>query len=143
MAASSIPSLLFAINVATVAALGIGRLQVARGDTGGHRRTMLVATALGVVFMVLYATYHLGAGLAKFGGTGLVRPIYFTILATHIVAAAVAALAVPLHVFYALSGRTAAHKRLAPWVWPLWFFVATSGIVIYVMVMLLWPHQGA
>ncbi len=135
-----LPHVLAAINISTVLALSSGYLFIRSGRKEGHRKSMLVAVLLGVAFMVLYLSYHFGAGLAKFGGIGIVRPVYFSILIAHIAAAAVATPLVPVAVYRALSSRFEAHRRLAPWAWRIWMFVALSGIVVYVMTIHVWPY---
>lgn len=142
MAGSVLPHVLAVINLGTVAALSTGYRHIRNGDRQSHRKSMLVASALGVAFLSVYLAYHLGAGLAKFGGEGIIRPIYFTILIVHIIAAAVATPVVPLAVYRALSGRYEAHKKLAPMAWKLWMFVAVSGLVVYVMTIHIWPYAG-
>lgn len=142
MAGSVLPHILAAINIGTVASLATGYTFIRSGNREAHRKTMLLASALGVAFLGFYVAYHLGAGLAKFGGSGIIRPIYFTILIIHIIAAAVATPLVPVVVFRALSGRYEAHKKLAPFAWKLWMFVAISGLVVYVMTIHIWPYSG-
>ncbi len=80
-----LPHVLAAINVSTIAALASGYVAIRNGRKDTHRTCMLVAVTLGVAFLVLYLAYHFGAGLAKFGGYGIIRPIDFSILITHIV----------------------------------------------------------
>lgn len=135
-----LPHVLAAINISTIAALIGGYFAIRNGDRALHRRFMLAAVSLGVAFLALYLVYHFGAGLAKFGGYGIIRPIYFSILVIHILAAALATPVVPLLVFRALSGREDAHRKLAVPAWSLWMFVAVSGIVVYVMTIHLWPY---
>lgn len=142
MAGSVLPHILAAINLGTVAALATGYKFIRSGNREAHRKAMLVASALGVAFLAIYLAYHFGAGLAKFGGQGVVRPIYFTILIIHIISAAVATPVVPLAIFRALSGRYDAHKKLAPFAWKLWMFVAVSGLIVYVMTIHIWPYPG-
>jgi len=137
-----LPHVLATINVSTVLALSTGYAFIRRGNHIAHRKCMLVAVVLGVAFMVLYLTYHFGAGLAKFGGAGWIRPVYFSILFTHIVAATIATPLVPLAVYRALTGQRDAHRRIAPWAWKIWMFVALSGIVVYVMTVHIWPFSG-
>lgn len=137
-----LPHVLAAINVSTIAALASGYVAIRSERREAHRRCMLVAVALGAAFMVLYLAYHFGAGLAKFGGYGIIRPIYFSILIMHIVVAAVAALLAPIVVYRALSGQFEAHRRLASWGWSIWMFVAVSGVVIYVMTIHVWPYKA-
>ena len=137
-----LPSVLAVINIATIVVLAIGYVMIRRGNKSAHRAVMICAAVLGVAFMVVYLSYHLGAGLAKFGGQGLIRPIYFTLLTAHIITATVAAPLVPYTIYRGLAGHYDQHRRAARWAWPIWFFVATSGIIIYVMVMLIWPEKG-
>ncbi len=137
-----LPHVLAVINVSTIAALLTGYIAIRSGHRELHRKCMLTAVALGAAFLALYLLYHFGAGLAKFGGHGLIRPIYFSILIIHILAAAVSTPLVPLVVYRALSGRFEAHRRLAMQAWSLWMFVAVSGIVVYVMTIHIWPYQA-
>ncbi len=140
---TQLPHILAVLNVATVATLLAALKLVREGKPAAHRAAMLVAGVLGAAFLVLYLTYHFSAGLAKFGGAGLIRPIYFTILVGHIVSATVATPVVPYAYFQALSGRIEKHRRVVRIAWPLWMFVAVSGLVVYVMTIHLWPYGGA
>jgi len=130
------------LNAATIVALiyAYGRIRV--GDRAGHRRAMLVAIAIGAAFLAVYLVYHAFAGLAKFGGEGPIRPIYFTLLAIHVVASFVVAVLVPLTVYNAVKGRFAVHRRFARVTFPLWMFVAVSGLVVYGMAVHLYPVAG-
>jgi putative membrane protein len=132
-----------ALNAATIVFLGMGLWFILRGDRRRHRATMLAALAVSAMFLVTYLIYHFNAGLAKFGGEGAIRPIYFTVLALHVVAAVVITPLVPVTVFRALSGRYDRHRKIARWTWPLWMYVAVSGVVVYVMAVHVYPYQGA
>lgn len=138
-----LPHIMAVINVSTVLALSLGYVFIRRGHREAHRAAMLTAVGLGCTFLVLYLYYHFGAGLAKFGGVGFIRPVYFSILIVHILAAAVATLIVPMAVLRALKGNFEAHRSLAPRAWRLWMFVAISGITVYVMTIHIWPYGGA
>lgn len=137
-----LPHVLAVVNLSTVVALSSGLYFIRHGNRAAHRAAMLTAVGLGIVFLALYLLYHFGAGLAKFGGEGGIRPIYFTILIIHILAAAVATPLVPITFFRAWNGQYEAHRKLAPFAWKLWMFVALSGIVVYVMTIHIWPYQG-
>src|SRR3974390_956443 len=95
IAVRDLTHLLAALNAATIVALiyAFGRIRV--GDRVGHRRAMFVAIAIGAAFLAVYLVYHAFAGLAKFGGDGMIRPIYFTLLAVHVAMAFVVAILVP------------------------------------------------
>ena len=137
-----LPSVIALINIATIITLAAGYIMIRRGNKSAHRIIMICSGLLGAAFMVVYLTYHLASGLAKFGGEGIIRPIYFTFLASHIVAATIAAPLIPYTIYLGLTENYTRHRRFARWAWPIWFFVATSGIIIYVLVMLIWPHKG-
>jgi putative membrane protein len=81
--------------------------------------------------------------LAKFGGYGAIRPIYFTLLAIHVFMAFVVAVLVPVTFYNALRQRFATHKRFARFTFPAWLFVAVSGLVVYVMAVHLYPLNAS
>jgi uncharacterized membrane protein YozB (DUF420 family) len=103
---------------------------------------MLGAVAVSAAFLVTYLIYHFNAGLAKFGGVGVIRPIYFALLIAHVVIAIVITPLVPITLFRALRGDYDRHRRIARWTWPLWMYVAVSGVVVYVMAIHLYPLAG-
>jgi len=113
-----------------------------------HRNLMLAAMFLSIFFLVLYITYHFLAGEARFGDlnhdgvvdaaekitAGSRRLVYFILLSTHIL---LAGLALPFILFTAyrgLSGEYQRHKRLARITWPVWLYVAISGVLVYLMI---------
>jgi putative membrane protein len=94
---------------------------------------MLAALATSTVFLVCYVVYHANVGSRPFGGQGPVRLVYYTILVTHVV---LAALVVPLALVTASRGlrqRLDAHVRIARWTLPIWLYVSVTGVVIYLM----------
>ncbi len=127
------------LNAATLVVLVYAYSRIRAGDRDGHRRAMMVAIAIGAAFLAVYLYYHAFAGLAKFGGVGVIRPIYFTLLAVHVVMAAIVAVLVPITLWNALKGRFAVHRRFARVTYPSWVFVAVSGLVVYVMAVHLYP----
>ncbi len=131
-----------ALNAATIVFLGMGLWFILQGDRRRHRASMLAALAVSAMFLVSYLIYHFNAGLAKFGGEGVVRPIYFSILILHVIAAVAITPLVPVTVFRALSGRYDRHRKIARWTWPLWMYVAVSGVVVYVMAVHIYPYGG-
>ena len=139
IAIRDLPHVLAFINAATIVVLLRAYSLIRVRDREGHRRTMLVAIGLGVAFLAVYLVYHAYAGLAKFGGYGAIRPIYFTLLAIHVLMAAVVAVLVPFTVFQALTRRFDRHRRIARVTLPSWLFVAVSGLVVYVMAIHLYP----
>ena len=122
------------LNAIAAVFLGAGFYFIRRRQIAAHRICMLSAFAVSVVFLVCYLTYHYHVGDVRFQGHGAVRPVYFTILISHII---LAVLTVPLAVFTlarALRARFDAHRRLARWTWPVWMYVSVTGVIVYVMV---------
>jgi putative membrane protein len=138
-----LPHVLAIINAATIIVLLRAYSLIRARDREGHRRTMFVAIGLGVAFLAVYLVYHSFSGLAKFGGYGPIRPIYFTLLAVHVAMAFVVAVLVPVTFYNALRQRFATHKRFARFTLPLWLFVAVSGLVVYVMAVHLYPMNAS
>src|SRR5208282_2707879 len=142
LAIRDLPHVLAVINAATIIVLLRAYSLIRARDRAGHRRTMLVAIALGVAFLTVYFVYHAFAGLAKFGGHGAIRPVYFTLLAVHVFMAFAVAVLVPLTFFNALKERFGTHRRLARVTLPMWLFVAASGLVVHVVFSLVIWLQG-
>lgn len=140
VAISDLPHVNAALNALSIVFLSAGYMFIRRGERSRHRAMMISALVASAAFLVTYLVYHFNAGLARFGGEGLVRPVYFAILVAHVIGAVVITPLVPLTLVRALSGDFARHRRLARWAWPLWMYVAVSGVVVYVMAVHLFPH---
>ena len=143
IAIRDLPHVLAVINAATIVVLLRAYRLIRARDRDGHRRTMFVAIGLGVAFLVIYLVHHAFSGLAKFGGYGPIRPIYFTLLAVHVLAAFIVAVLVPVTFYNAMKQRLATHRRFARVTLPLWLFVAVSGLVVYVMAVHLYPINAS
>lgn len=118
-----------------VSILLIGGLIAAKqGRYTTHKYIMLLSIALSVLFLVFYICHHLFAGETKFGGTGTIRYIYYFILGTHIVLAAVILPFILFTAYRALINENAKHRKLAKITWPIWFYVALTGPVVYLMI---------
>lgn len=99
-----------------------------------HKRLMLWAMFLSILFLVSYICHHLFTGETKYGGEGLAKLVYFAILFTHI---PLAGLVLPFVLFTAYRGLTAEydrHRKLAKKVWPVWLYVAITGVIVYYMI---------
>jgi len=99
-----------------------------------HRRCMLTAFGVSILFLVSYLTYHYEVGDVRFQGTGWIRPVYFAMLISHIIlAVAIVPLAI-ITLWRGLSARFDAHRRIARWTWPIWMYVSVTGVLVYVLV---------
>ena len=93
-------------------------------------------------FLACYLTYHLTNPLALIQGQGSVRPIYFTILISHVLLAATVPFLAGATIYLGLKDRRAAHRKLAKLTWPIWFYVSVTGVVVYLMLYILYPAVG-
>ncbi len=125
------PALNAALNATSAALLTAGFGFIRRGHVQAHKTCMGLALACSSAFLVSYLVYHARVGSVAFRGEGWIRPVYFTLLATHtVLAAAIVPLAL-VTLRRALRGEFARHKRLARWTLPLWLYVSVTGVVIY------------
>lgn len=99
-----------------------------------HKRIMLSAMGLSCLFLLSYICHHLFTGETKFGGEGAIRSVYFFILGTHIVLAGIILPFILFTAYRALIGEWPKHKKLARITWPIWFYVAVTGVVVYFMI---------
>lgn len=142
MDVSNLPHINAALNAASVVLLLKGYYHIRNGDKQRHRAAMVAALAVSALFLVFYVIYKANSGFAKFGGEGLIRPVYFTILTVHVLGAFAITPLVPWTAWRAMKGNFAGHKKLARFTWPLWVFVGVSGVVVYAMAIHLYPYTG-
>jgi len=98
-----------------------------------HRKFMLSAFGVSVVFLISYLVYHYHIGSVKFTGTGGVRTVYFTILISHIVLAAAVPVLAVITLTRALQERFDKHRKIARWTFPIWLYVSVTGVIVYWM----------
>ncbi len=139
---TTFPHILAGLNSATIVFLLAGFYFIRNDNKSRHIAMMKSALCMAVLFLVIYVYYHMNSGLAKFGGEGIVRPIYFAILIAHVVGAVILTPLVPLLAFRAFTGRFDSHKRLARWTLPLWLYVSISGVIVYTMALHIYPFTG-
>lgn len=134
MTLSDLPTLNASLNFLAACFLIAGRFHIAKGDVARHKKCMLTAFGFSTAFLASYLAYHFLHGvMTPYTGTGILRGIYFFILATHVPLAALQTPLVLRVLWLAWSGNTVAHKRLARWVWPVWLYVSVTGVLIYFM----------
>jgi len=116
----------------------IGFVLIKNRKIEAHRRVMISAFVVSTLFLISYLTYHAHAKIIYFQGTGTIRTIYLTILATHtVLAAAVPVLAI-ITLSRGLSRKFDRHRAIAKWTWPIWMYVSITGVVVYLM-LFHWP----
>ena len=98
-----------------------------------HKKTILVAIALSILFLLSYVVYHFTTDETLYCKEGGIRYVYFFFLITHIILAAISLPLILLTLIRALTGSFERHRKMAKWVWPIWFYVAITGPVCYLM----------
>jgi putative membrane protein len=128
---ASLPAANAAFNSLSALCLVMGYVNIRRRNRVVHKRWMLTATFFSALFLVSYITYHFFHGDTHFPGQGLIRPVYFFILITHI---GLSMLALPLilaTLWYSLTGRFQFHRRIARWTFPIWLYVSVTGVIVF------------
>jgi len=131
---SFLPPIYASINGITAILLILAVRAIKNGNRSLHEKLMTSAIACSVIFLVMYVAYHMTSESTKFGGEGVIRYVYFFILLTHI---ALSVIIIPLVLFTyvrALSKQFDRHKKLARITFPLWLYVAVTGVVVYLMI---------
>jgi len=130
---TALPTVNAVLNAASAALLLNGYRLIRRRRVAAHRACMLAALVTSSLFLASYLYYHAHVGSVHYTGEGWLRPIYFTILATHtLLAASVPPLALRT-LYLAWTGQIARHRRIARWTWPIWMYVSVTGVVVYLM----------
>ena len=105
---------------------------ILRRDVLSHMRLVLASLGSSALFLVSYIVYHAVHGDTKFGGQGIVRPVYFFILITHIGLSAVVLPLIFSSLFFSLSGRFPSHKAISRYTLPIWLYVSITGVLVFV-----------
>jgi len=130
---SSLPVVNASLNALATILLLCGYVAIRRRKIQVHRALMLSAFVTSVLFLISYVIYHAHVGSRPFPGHGPIRTVYFTILVSHIVLAAVIPPLAAVTLWQALRSRFERHVRIARWTLPLWLYVSVTGIVVYWM----------
>jgi uncharacterized membrane protein YozB (DUF420 family) len=129
------PSLDAVLNGSSAVLIGWGLYFIKRGREQAHKRMMLAAFVTSTLFLISYLYYHLvlRAGVTHFQGQGIARPLYFALLISHTILAAVVVPFILITLARALKGRFVKHKAIAPYTFAIWMYVSVTGVVIYVL----------
>ncbi len=133
MSISDLPTLNAILNSISAILLTIGFVFIKQKNREAHRRCMIGAFTTSTLFLISYLIYHYKVGSVGFQGQGVIRPVYFAILLTHTVLAAVIVPLVFVTFARALKGNFDRHRRIARWTLPIWLYVSVTGVVVYLM----------
>jgi uncharacterized membrane protein YozB (DUF420 family) len=128
---SILPAVNAGLNALSACLAVVGYICIRRGKATAHKRCMLSAFVVSTLFLVSYLVLRYAAGMTRFPGQGWIRPVYFTILFSHTILAAVIVPMVLITVVRGLQGRFDRHVPIARLTLPLWLYVSSTGVLIY------------
>jgi len=131
---SFLPPIYATINGITAVVLVAAVLAIKNGNRKLHERLMTTAIGLSLLFLVMYVAYHMTSDSTKFGGEGIIRFVYFFILITHIILSIAVIPLVLIAYVRALANKFDKHKKIAKITFPIWLYVAVTGVIVYLMI---------
>ena len=130
---TDLPGINATLNAVSAVLLSAGYALIRTGRVRQHRACMLAACATSTLFLTSYVVYHLNVGSVAFTGQGPIRVVYFSVLISHIVLAALILPLALVTLIRALRERFAAHAAIARWTLPVWLYVSVTGVMVYWM----------
>ena len=144
MAISDLPTLNATLNAISTIFIAAGWYLIRRGHWRQHIACMVAAITTSALFLVSYVTYHYARGgqATPFTGRGVVRPIYYSILISHILLAFIILPLVIATLVPALRRRWGKHVRIGRWTMPIWLYVSVTGVLVYLMLYRWFPSAA-
>ncbi len=130
-AASQLPAVNATLNATSTVILLVGYWAIKNRREVLHKNLMISAFIVSALFLISYVYYHSQVGDTKFLGEGWIRPVYFFILITHIVLSMIVFPLVLSTIYFGLSDKRAAHRKIARITLPLWLYVSVTGVAIF------------
>ncbi len=129
-----LPPIYATINGLTAILLVTAVFQIRKGNRKVHERLMKIAISFSVLFLVMYVAYHMTSDSTTYGGEGPLKYVYYFILLTHILLSIVVIPFVLITYVRAISGQFYKHRKIARITYPLWLYVAVTGVIVYLMI---------
>ncbi|HEY1171168.1 MAG TPA: DUF420 domain-containing protein [Verrucomicrobiae bacterium] len=141
MSISDLPAINASLNGLCTILLIAGFVLIKQGKKEAHQKVMVAALVTSVVFLCCYLYYHFNTSVVtRFVEPAWFRPIYLVILLTHTILAVVIVPMVLMTFSRAFKGDFERHKKIARWTWPLWMYVSTTGVIIYLLLYQIFPQ---
>jgi uncharacterized membrane protein YozB (DUF420 family) len=129
----SLPAVNATLNGIAAVLLGIGYALIRKKRIQAHKRVMLTAFSVSVLFLISYIVYHLNAGIVYYQKTGFLRYLYLTILTTHTILAVITPVLAIITLRRGLRMDVERHRAIARWTLPIWMYVSVTGVIVYLM----------
>ena len=133
MSVHDLPAVNASLNAIAGVLLLVGYVLVRNGRVAQHRRVMIAAFVTSTLFLTCYLVYHAQVGSVAFTRHGFVRPLYFTILISHVTLAATVPPLAIVTLSRGLAGKYPKHRAIARWTFPIWLYVSVTGVLVYVL----------
>lgn len=141
MSISFLPTLNALLNATSGVFLVLGYVMIRQRKINAHKFCMIGAVTASILFLISYVIYHYHAGATTFKGTGIARPIYFTILISHTILAVTIVPFVIVTLKRAFGGKFLEHMKVARWTFPMWLYVSITGVIVYLMLYHIYPSR--
>lgn len=136
MELADLPALNAGLNTVAAVLLAVGYGLIRQGRAQAHRACMLAAFGVSTAFLASYLVYHLNVGSVAYTGQGVRRTVYFAVLISHAVLAALVPPLAVVTLVHGLRARFDRHRRIARWTLPVWLYVSVTGVAVYAMLYL-------
>lgn len=137
MTIHDLPAVNASLNAVATVLLIYGYTLIRRGKREQHKKVMLSAFAVSIVFLICYLVYHAEVGSVPYKGEGVMRAIYFTILIPHVILAATVPVLAGITLWRAFQEQFDKHRKIARITFPIWLFVSITGVMVYLMLYVL------
>ena len=141
MTVYDLPLVNASLNATATVLLLIARNKIKHRDIGTHKNIMIAAFAVSIVFLICYLIYHYNVLSVPFRDPSWFRPIYLTLLVTHVILAASVPVLAVITLRRGLKREDRMHKRIAKYTYPIWLYVSITGVVIYLLLYQIFPQQ--
>lgn len=129
------------LNGLSAVLLACGYVAIRRGNMKVHKGFMIAAFSVSTAFLASYLVYHYRVGHVPFAGQGWIRPVYFTLLISHSILAAVIVPMILVTLRRAWLAKFDRHRIIARWTLPLWFYVSVTGVIVYLLLYQVYPPR--
>ncbi len=116
-----------------------GYVQMRKKNISAHKRLMVSAFFVSILFLASYLYYHYNVGSVPFTGQGWMRPVYYAILISHTLLAATVPFLASITLYRAFRGEFDRHRRIARWTFPIWVYVSATGVIVYLLLYVIYP----
>lgn len=135
----TLPAYNAGLNALSAILLISGYIKIKGGHKRQHQKLMESAFFVSVIFLISYLVYHYNVGSVPFQGKGWIRPVYFFILITHVILAALVPPLALITLYRAWKEQFERHKRIARWTFPIWLYTSITGVLVYLLLYQFYP----